>query len=488
MGNVVARLVSICARCEGPLWALLIFSLSFTPDLRYGFSGAWLVSGVGLVVLLRLQRMGLIWLALGAAALSAYRYSQVELISVGVVAAGVLFTAIMVFQCWFAWRAIVWLERRQSSPLLSRAGDVFPFALLVCLLPAVLGILIWTAVSILFYGYEWSDEAFLPTALAAVRNAMGFLLIGPLYWAIPRLKQVSIWGMLLGWLFFTLPVILNEEIYFGLAIIAYPAAILIAKWLRFAGIAVAVVVSSLISLNYITLSVADYEPFIIAEWLLDAVLFSTTLGIVALYSAIAFEELEVRGEQLEKLVARRTRDLEQANRRLMEIASVDSLTGLANRRQWNSRAELAVAQAAFTGESLSVLIVDIDHFKQVNDNYGHDAGDVVLKEFATRCGDVLRTGDTFARLGGEEFAVMLPSIDLHSARLVADKMIEMVRSELFVVTEQQSIAITASVGVAEWRVNEENLSLAMRRADEALYRAKEQGRDRVMLEPHLSVS
>ncbi len=171
---------------------------------------------------------------------------------------------------------------------------------------------------------------------------------------------------------------------------------------------------------------------------------------------------------------------------LAERAAHDGLTGLFNRRELDVRAEQAVALAARHGRPLSCLLLDIDHFKQVNDSHGHAAGDMVLREAALRIGETSRVSDIVGRYGGEEFVVLLPETDGDEAVAVADKL-RTILSSTPVAVGRISIAIQASIGVAA-------RSDAMRTprdlyaaADEALYRAKELGRDRTELHDPLAV-
>ena len=161
-------------------------------------------------------------------------------------------------------------------------------------------------------------------------------------------------------------------------------------------------------------------------------------------------------------------------------AARDGLTGLLNRRELDARAEGAVALARRHGRALSCLLLDIDHFKEVNDVYGHAAGDAVLRETAGRLSAAGRVSDVVARYGGEEFVVLLPETPARDAVVAADHL-RSALAETPVDAGGVSISIRASVGVAELTEamgTHESLYAA---ADEALYRAKELGRDRTEL-------
>jgi diguanylate cyclase (GGDEF)-like protein len=165
-------------------------------------------------------------------------------------------------------------------------------------------------------------------------------------------------------------------------------------------------------------------------------------------------------------------------------AITDPLTGLPNRTHLAVAAEEHVAMAERTGRPLCCLMIDLDHFKSVNDTYGHAAGDAVLCETARRFARTVRRSDVLARYGGEEFVVLLPETDTIGAVTIAARLRESLEAESVVhVGEggaQAEIVVRASIGVAAWR---EGLSPAglVAEADKALYRAKALGRDRVEL-------
>lgn len=173
-------------------------------------------------------------------------------------------------------------------------------------------------------------------------------------------------------------------------------------------------------------------------------------------------------------------ELDDLRAELERLATLDPLTELPNARSLRAAAEAAIARAERSGEPLSVLLMDLDRFKEVNDGYGHAAGDAVLAHVAGLLRAGARSGDVPARLGGEEFAVLLPDTDPTGAHPVAERLLATLR-EARVAVEGGEVAVTASVGVAAWRPGEANLSPALRRADRAMYRAKAGGRDRVVV-------
>jgi diguanylate cyclase (GGDEF)-like protein len=186
-------------------------------------------------------------------------------------------------------------------------------------------------------------------------------------------------------------------------------------------------------------------------------------------------ERESRQRQLEQLVAERTEALQTAIQDLESLARRDALTELQNRLSANERLRLEFLRMKRTGRSYSALLMDIDYFKDINDTYGHETGDHVLKQVADVLQTSIRTTDFVARFGGEEFLVLLPETAEKGALLIAEKIRNAVAERPFPAARQ----VTISVGVSCARLQDSNEDEAVRRADTALYQAKEQGRNRV---------
>jgi len=163
---------------------------------------------------------------------------------------------------------------------------------------------------------------------------------------------------------------------------------------------------------------------------------------------------------------------------LLDMATTDSLTGLFNRRCFFEKGTACLLAAIGLGQPLSALIIDIDHFKRVNDRYGHAAGDAVLQEIAGRCRAILRKGDVLARIGGEEFAALLPHTPPEEAQAIAERLRREVHT-LPVSGAFGAIAVTLSIGGTSTAGDERDLDTVLERADQALYAAKNLGRNQV---------
>jgi diguanylate cyclase (GGDEF)-like protein len=197
-----------------------------------------------------------------------------------------------------------------------------------------------------------------------------------------------------------------------------------------------------------------------------------------------YEELVRRLEAL--LVEKETlaEDLRRANAELANLATTDALTGLPNRRAFTEALARDLARAARAGTPLSLIMVDVDHFKSVNDTYGHQSGDLVLAKVAQVMRSCMRTGDVPARFGGEEFIAVLPGAVKEGAKVVADR-IRIALESTDIACAGTTIRVTASFGVAMVRGPgcRDGADRLVAGADAALYEAKRSGRNRVVMAP-----
>ena len=173
--------------------------------------------------------------------------------------------------------------------------------------------------------------------------------------------------------------------------------------------------------------------------------------------------------------------LAEALEKIQRIAAIDELTQVYNRRTFNQLANVELKKSLRHKHSAVMLLMDIDHFKQVNDNYGHANGDLVLQAFAGLFTRSLRQSDIFARYGGEEFAALLPETELEDALALAERLTKMLASQSIDLIDYESVRVTVSTGLCRYEGSDDSLDKMLIRADAALYVSKQQGRNRCTL-------
>ena len=191
-------------------------------------------------------------------------------------------------------------------------------------------------------------------------------------------------------------------------------------------------------------------------------------------------ELQASHALLDQRVQERTHELLMANNKLMGMSVTDALTGAFNRRHLLDTLETECQRIARGGENLSVLMLDLDHFKSVNDQFGHAAGDAVLRDFVRHCLELVRKTDMVCRYGGEEFVVFMPSMNCEGAELLAQRLCHTIAATP-VPFEGRLIEVAVSIGVTSYR-HPESIEAMLARADHLMYCAKRAGRSRVVSE------
>jgi diguanylate cyclase (GGDEF)-like protein len=217
-------------------------------------------------------------------------------------------------------------------------------------------------------------------------------------------------------------------------------------------------------LSFITLIVAN--KFLLAPFSSNAmvtILFSLCASSAFLYS-------------FTKRFATYRQHLKEVNNELHDLASHDPLTGTLNARAFYEKAELMARLALRTKTTFSMLFMDIDHFKLINDRYGHEVGDIVLQEFVGCLTAYIRETDLLGRIGGEEFLLLLPGTKLDGAQQLAEKLRQKVEDLTPLIGETQ-IPFTTSIGIAVSRAGHDTITTLKQEADQAMYQAKAQGRN-----------
>jgi diguanylate cyclase (GGDEF)-like protein/PAS domain S-box-containing protein len=194
----------------------------------------------------------------------------------------------------------------------------------------------------------------------------------------------------------------------------------------------------------------------------------------------AFVRLSPDGQQ--GFIEGMTRDVSEHKRmeiQLVALSRTDGLTGAYNRGYFMDKSEEVISMMRRYQRPASMMIADLDHFKAINDNHGHHAGDLALKDFTNICRQEIRESDILGRLGGEEFGLLLPETSIQHAQILAER-IRKAAAALEIMLGDQAIGITVSIGLVELRAEDESLDAIMRRADLAMYQAKAKGRNQVV--------
>lgn len=265
-----------------------------------------------------------------------------------------------------------------------------------------------------------------------------------------------------------------------LPIAVYFAARLEVRWVALANALtslVYVVRFAMVGHLFGDMSVAD-EAMLIQEFILTVSM--STVGLSILMTEFRAQQCKLNeaNQGLENTVHERTRQLRSLNRKLQRLASTDALTGILNRRVFFELANKEFSRCQRSQRPFAIVMIDLDHFKQINDAIGHIWGDEVLKGCAALIGKHIRRADTLARYGGEEFAVLLPETDRAAARTVLQRLLRAFRSTPFTLNERE-VSVTASMGCTVMHPADADMTVTLQRADQALLLAKQQGRNRI---------
>lgn len=222
------------------------------------------------------------------------------------------------------------------------------------------------------------------------------------------------------------------------------------------------------------LGTTTQDPAVLATHRMNA---ASASGLALLVSALLWRRY-AQTELLQRALSATNAQLQQQSAELENLATRDPLTGVLNRREWVRQAELELARAQRQGSALSLLMVDLDHFKAINDAHGHPVGDAVLCDVARTMAEAIRQTDRLARFGGEEFVLLLPDTPAASAWLLSERLHQRLADAAWPVP---GLEVSASLGLATWEPGQPAaLQTLLQQADAALYEAKRQGRHRTV--------
>jgi diguanylate cyclase (GGDEF)-like protein len=220
--------------------------------------------------------------------------------------------------------------------------------------------------------------------------------------------------------------------------------------------------------NLLKFSIEDKEFISLSSYL-------TTLSIITTQQSI--KEKELINESVEHRITSRTKILEDIQKHLLEQVHKDSMTGLYNRRYFNEMADNLLFNAKKDEGEMSIIMLDVDDFKIINDTYGHSTGDEVICNIANLLLQSTRSTDICVRFGGEEFVVVLPHTLLENGIKIAEKIRKMIGDTVVVSKTKEEIKYTVSIGVAKVEKEDNSLEIALNKADSLLYKAKNSGKN-----------
>jgi len=351
---------------------------------------------------------------------------------------------------------------------LRNVGDLTRFAVLVCLLPSVITAIL-LSLNLVAGGYIAADEYWGLVRMLILADSLGVLLVYPIYqgWLerAPLARNEMIW--LAGSALAVVAVLFHGfSGHPGAVYIMIPLLLLTSFNVRLLWV---MILSSVALIGVVAGTAADLGPFVTN----DAIDTNFRLMNFVFSSALAVLGITLQNRQL--VIAERSRSQWQ------RAAEQDVLTGLMNRRGFMPRLEAEHQMALGTGRPYSVAMFDLDRFKLVNDTHGHDAGDAVLQAFARIMTQSCRSIDTVGRVGGEEFAILLPECNAGQA-LVAMERIRHAFEATPTNFKSLSISVTVSGGIASFAGGTEPAAETLARADRALLAAKAAGRNRIMVD------
>ncbi|MDP1977664.1 sensor domain-containing diguanylate cyclase [Undibacterium sp.] len=364
---------------------------------------------------------------------------------------------------------VAMLMMRLSLPGgLTQAQDLLHFGIKVCLIPTMLSSLI-ISLNLAVGGYIGWDEAVDFFRMLVLADSLGILLIYPLYQAwsddrqlrsieVQRLVLTSLGvGVLLylafrghpGFIYFILPVLLLLAFYVNLNLVT---------------LILAVSMVAIIAMTGQQLGPFQTSNLVEANFMLVCFVCTTTFTILA---------VALHNRQLLRI--------EAARQEWQQAAEVDALTGLINRAAFLPMLEDEHQRAKRMGRPYALALLDIDHFKTVNDVYGHQAGDEVLTHFASMMQANIRGIDKAARLGGDEFAILFPESSASEAIIAMERLRQRLESHP-ILTAAAQVFVTSSIGITEYHGGDITPDMVRTRADQLLYAAKHAGRNRVMFD------
>ncbi|QZA80500.1 GGDEF domain-containing protein [Deefgea piscis] len=441
----------------------------------------WLAAGIGLFTVLQLGRIGLVIVYFGSLVINTpYLFHGHWQHQIGsILISGCIFAAIDTLQSYLAARAYQAITRQHGNAMWRQPMVLPKIWLRVSFIPVAVTMPLFIALQISAGLIPINlDSILIRSMVLMLADSSGLILFVPLY---PYLKSGSLFKELEKSIYFLIitpiPILINYFILDRTLILLLPLMLYIAVRFKMAATNVSLL---LITLMCIGLTAKGYgfintQNIIISLLQIQIFVFSITLALQ--YLAQTQTQIMHNQAYLEHEVKSRTETLAQLNHELSILATTDELTQLSNRREWQSKAQSAFLHALRYKKNLSFMMIDVDHFKKINDQYGHLFGDQILKQIAQLCVLNTRATDLVARWGGEEFVVLLPETTLEQAKIVAEKIRSAIANSTFSLTDNPQLTVTVSIGISSLLPHDQSLDDLLSRADNAMYLAKDKGRN-----------
>jgi len=457
--------------------------VSFPPG---HLTAIWLPSGIAFLAILLLGPTALLPVLFGSLTVKLpYLYdNQAPALSL------LILTLVAVIETSQGWSAHkLWNKHFQERGIAS-GGDVLTFLTRVAFPPcaATIAIIVLLLVSV---GYIESSLGFIQlwlenTIVISMAHTLGIFLMVALYQSYWLIKQeawtakeikVGLSAIISLLIVCSISFSVTElTLYFLL-----PLFLILIIHTGYAGSSIGL---TLVSFWAIIATANGNGPFVADDSYLSMIhimVFVLSLGLTMQFTELTLDNLNANKREMVQTIEKRTEELEKKNRQLLELASTDHLTGLCNRRSFEKIANKELERAQRYQTPLSVLALDLDFFKTINDTHGHPFGDEVLRAFTNTCQQCLRKTDLMARLGGEEFVVLLPETTEYLAANVGEKLRAAIAEIKLTSPENVEVSFTCSIGVTTGTMQDENVAMMLHRADEALYDAKKFGRNKVCI-------
>jgi diguanylate cyclase (GGDEF)-like protein len=451
----------------------------------------WLPTGVGLLIFLYTKRLAPFFVLCGSFILNFhlfFRCSTTKNILV-ILTTSIIISILNTLLAWIASKAAFKMDNEESVYNRNSGIKIFLF---VCIIPsaALSWLIVLTPYMTGFNSFNAVQSLHVIKEIAAITtsNILGLFLLTPVFFIkySPKFKRsIQPSSIIIIALSPMIILFLSFFVYEPLIYFLIPMMIITASYMGTFGVMLQTILTAILIVIRATFPLKDIQVYSPEYSMISFIIFILVLAVSSYYIAVSVHLFEVNSENLERLIKFRTGDLQKKNSELLILATTDSLTQVSNRRHWEKIAELYLIKALRYQTPLSLMMIDIDHFKKINDTHGHQKGDLVLIEIGAILSLLLRSSDFVGRYGGEEFVVILPETDIHNAAIAAEK----IRNAVTQFSSHGSSLppFTVSIGIAEIHKEDTSLETIIKRADDALYTAKRNGRNRIELESEDSV-